>query len=334
MVKKATFNNLRLGAFVVAGMLFLILLLYMLGKRGNLFGPDFPLRTHVRDARGLQAGHNVRFSGIQVGTVKSVDILNDTTIEVVFMIDAADQTFVHKNATVSIGTEGLVGNHVLNISPGKGQSLPVDKNDILIAREPPDTDAMLETLGKTNDNILAISEGMKSTVDRINNSKELWDLLGNSGIAANLKASLVSIRNASLDAETTVKDVHAIIADVQQGKGSAGMLLKDSTFAGNLNQASNQIKTAGEQANQLVRELNKTADDLHRQINSGKGSYGTIMQDTAVANKLSLTISHIEQGTKGFSENMEALKHNFLFKGYFRRLEKQKSKEMQRNAGQ
>jgi phospholipid/cholesterol/gamma-HCH transport system substrate-binding protein len=334
MVKKTTFNNLRLGAFVMAGLLFLVLLLYMLGKKGNLFGADFPLRTRLRDAKGLQAGHNVRFSGIQVGTVKSVVILNDTTIEVVFMVEEAQKEFIHKNAIVAIGTEGLVGNHVLNISPGKGPGLPVDKNDILAAKEPVDTDAMLETLSKTNKNILDISEGLKSTVERINNSKELWDLLGNSGIAANLKSSLNSIRNASGEAELTVGDVHAIIDDVKNGKGSAGMLLKDSTFADNLNQAVEKIKRAGDNANQLILELNKTADDLHRQLNSGKGSFGTVMQDTAVANKLSLSISHIEQGTKGFNENMEALKHNFLFRGYFRRQEKQKAKAVQQKQGQ
>ncbi|MFN7118180.1 MAG: MlaD family protein, partial [Saprospiraceae bacterium] len=91
-------NNLKLGTFVMAGLLFLILMLYMIGRNSNIFSSNFQLKTHFRNAQGLQPGNNVRFAGTQIGTVKKVQILNDTTIEVLFYIDKRSKDFIHKNS--------------------------------------------------------------------------------------------------------------------------------------------------------------------------------------------------------------------------------------------
>lgn len=86
MVKK-TINNLKLGIFVLAGLLVVIISLYMIGRDTNLFGKNYTLRAHFENVQGLTPGNNIRYSGIQVGTVKKVKILNDTLIEVTMLID-------------------------------------------------------------------------------------------------------------------------------------------------------------------------------------------------------------------------------------------------------
>lgn len=322
----STSNNLRLGAFVMAGLLFLILILYMIGRNSNVFISNFQLRTQFRDAKGLQPGNNVRFAGTQIGTVKKVQILNDTTIEILFYIEEKNKVFIRKNSLTSIGSEGLVGNKVLNISPSEVPGLMAEENDILPVRETHDIDEMLETLYVTNNNVAIISEELKNTVHRFNNSTELWELLGSSDLSENLRASLLNIRRASAEAMVMVADVHTIISDVKKGEGSVGTLLKDTTFASNLNDAVTKIKLVGDNANLLADELNRTAHDLQQSVDSGKGTVNALLKDTVLAVKLNNSLSNIEKGTAHFNENMESLKHNFLFRGYFKKIERQQKK--------
>ena len=103
-------SNVKLGFFVIAGLLFLILLLYMIGRNESMFGDYFRLKARFHNVQGLNSGNNIRFSGIQVGTVKKVKILNDTLIEVDLLIESKMKNYIHKNAIVSITTDGLMGN--------------------------------------------------------------------------------------------------------------------------------------------------------------------------------------------------------------------------------
>lgn len=80
-------NNIKLGVFILAGLLVLMLSFYMIGKNHNMFGSDFKLKVHFTNLNGLMEGNNVLFSGIQAGTVTNIELLNDTTIEVTLMID-------------------------------------------------------------------------------------------------------------------------------------------------------------------------------------------------------------------------------------------------------
>jgi phospholipid/cholesterol/gamma-HCH transport system substrate-binding protein len=115
-------NNIKLGTFVMGGLLFLVLMLYMIGKNRNLFGATYVLKARFENIQGLVAGNNVRYAGINTGTVKKISILNDTTIEVTMILEKKMLQVVHKNAIASISTEGLVGNKVVNIVPNKQPS--------------------------------------------------------------------------------------------------------------------------------------------------------------------------------------------------------------------
>ncbi len=128
---KKIISNVKLGVFVLAGLLFLVILLYMIGKNRNLFGSNYVLKARFENIQGLVAGNNVKFAGIQAGTVKSINIINDTLIEVTMVIEKRMSKIIHKNAIASISTEGLVGNKVLNITPSKIPAELAVENDIL-----------------------------------------------------------------------------------------------------------------------------------------------------------------------------------------------------------
>lgn len=331
-MEKKTIDNVKLGLFVLAGLLFLVVILYMIGRNMSLFGDTYMLKARFENAQGLVVGNNVRYAGIQAGTVKEIRIMNDTTIEVTLTVEKRMMTIIRKNAVVSIGTEGLVGNKVVNILPRRRMAPFAEEGDILLARRSVDTDEMLQTLSQTNNDVAVIAANLKITVQKINTSKALWELLNDKSIPANFRTSVGNIRTATANAGKVVNNLNDIVMDVKNGKGSVGAILKDTSFAKNLNEAIIKIKSVGDSVDSLSNEINIVVAGIKQDVNAGKGPANAILKDSSIVQKLNKSLSNIEKGTDGFNQNMEALKHNFLFKGYFKKLERQKADELKKQA--
>jgi len=324
---KRVINNVKLGVFILGGLLFLVLLLYMIGKNRNLFGATYVLKARFENIQGLVAGNNVRFSGIQAGTVKKVKILSDTVIEVTMIIEKKMLKIIRKNAIVSIGTDGLVGNKVVNIVPARQPGPLAEEGDILTSKKAINTDEILQTLYKTNNDVAVIAAELKTTAQRINSSSALWALLNDQSIPQDLRISVANIRLATGKAGNMADNLNAIIMDVKNGKGSVGALLTDTSFAKNLNDAVLKIKSVGDEADSLAGEINKLVTGIRQDVNNGRGAVNALLKDSMIVIKLNASLDNIQKGTNGFNQNMEALKHNFLFRGYFRKQEKAKAEK-------
>lgn len=311
-------NNIKLGLLVLAGLLVLVATLYIIGKNENYFGSHFELRARFADADGLVNGDNVRFSGLQAGTVRAVRVIDDTTIEAVLLIDKAMRPYIRRNALASIGTEGLIGNKVVNILPVREPDTLAADGDLLPTHAQVNTDAMLRTLNRTNENLAVITEGLKATVQRVNESAGLWNLLNDRGMAANLSASMEHVRKSGEEAEATLRELHSLVSAVKQGHGSVGALFTDTQLIHNLDEAVARIRRAGDRISAAGDSAGALAASARR-----------LITDTAFVRNLNTSLDNIRQGTGAFHEDMEALKHNFLLRGYFRRQEKaaQKARE-------
>lgn len=308
-------NNVKLGLLVLSGLFLLVATLYIIGKNENYFGSHFELRARFVDADGLVNGDNVRFSGLQAGTVRSIRVIDDTTIEAVLLIDKAMRPFIRRNALASIGTEGLIGNKVVNILPAREQAALAGNGDLLSTRSPLNTDAMLRTLNVTNENLARITEGLKATVQRVNASAGLWNLLNDRRMAADVSLSVQHVRRSSEEAEAMLRELHALVTAVKQGQGSAGALLTDTQFVHNLDEAVARIRLAGDR-------ISAAGDSAGALAASARG----LITDTVFVHNLNTSLDNIRKGTAAFHEDMEALKHNFLLRGYFRRQEKAAAK--------
>jgi phospholipid/cholesterol/gamma-HCH transport system substrate-binding protein len=329
---KQTINNLKLGVFVLAGLLFLILLLYMIGKNRSLFGANFILKARFENIQGLKPGNNVRFAGIDAGTVEKINIFNDTLIEVEMTIDDKMKSVIRKNAMASIGTDGLVGNKVINITAVKQPAGLATEGDILSAKKAVDTDEMLRTLYKTNNDISVIADNLKTTVGRLNNSEALWSVLNEKSLPLNLQHSAANIRQATVKANELVNDLYSVVHDTKNGKGSLGIVLTDTAIAYNLNAAIVKIKSVGDQADSLSVQISQVVKGIQYEISNGKGTVNALLKDSLMTIKLNNSLDNIRNGTDGFNQNMEAIKHSFLFRGYFRRQARQKEHEQNKPA--
>ncbi|HEV9038525.1 MAG TPA: MlaD family protein [Puia sp.] len=314
-MEKTNIKNFKLGILVLAGLVLMISTLYVIGRNENIFGSHFVLRSRFRNANGLIPGDNVRFAGLQAGTVKTVRVIDDTTIEATLLIDEEMKPFIHRNALASIGTEGLIGNKVIDITPVAGRASQVQQGDRLPSQQVVSTEDMLRTLDKAGTNIVAITQGLKFTVERINNSDAFWNILSDRRIALDVRSSLDNIRQASNNANAMTAQLRGLAEDITTGKGSVGRLLKDTAFATALEAAVAKISSAGDQLNSAAARIGNLA-----------GNANTLVTDSTLSANLSASMENIRKGTAAFNENMEALKHNFLFRGYFKKQEKEAQK--------
>ncbi len=319
-----TLNNIKLGVFVLSGLLFLILLLYMIGKNKNLFGSNYTIKARFENIQGLKPGNNVRFAGIDVGTVDKINIINDTVIEVEMLINNKIKNIIKKNALVSIGTDGLVGNKVVNIISLKEEAALAENNEVLPTKKPIDTDEMIRTLYKTNNDINTIAEKLKLTISKINDSKALWSVLDDKDLAENISKSALNIQVATNDLKYLSKDTRSIINKIKNGDGPIGMIINDTTFSNSLTRAVTSITNIGTEAESLSDKIKAVVTKIENDIDNGKGTVNALLKDTLMVSKLNNSLDNIEKGTNNFNLNMEAIKNSFLFRGYFKKLKKAK----------
>jgi len=322
MTTKRTVDNVKLGAFVAAGLVFLVFSLYMIGKNQSLFGSTFTLMADFHNINGLTVGNNVRFSGIDVGTVKRIDIVSDSSVRVTMVIDDDLQKYIRKSALASVGTDGLMGNKLISIKAAPGDGPLVKDGDLIGTQRPVATDEMLQTLNTTNDNISVITGNLKEITSRLNSSNSLWRLLSDTTLVLDLKHTSRSIRRAGENAESMTRNAAIIVERMKEGDGPINTLFTDTTLSAKVRRSLSEMQQATVNLNHASRKL----DESVGLIGQGKGLAGVALADTASANKLRRSLSNIEQGTGRFNENMEALQHHFLFRGYF----KDKEKEMEK----
>jgi len=287
-----------------------------------MFGASFELRARFSNASGLREGNNVLYAGIQAGMVKSMRLVNDTTIEVTLQIANKLKDFINKNAIVSIASEGLMGNKVIQIQP-KGPGKMVEEGDLLQSKGGTNIDEMLEVLSRTTQNVEDISGGLKVSVTELNKSA-LMTFLKDKKTAGQLMSALVHLNHATANFEQLGS---SLATGSKNPNGMLGMLMADSALAVTIRQAAIDLRSASGRASQTVRELEQLAGKIDSGLSNKKSVLHLLVGDTVLNGKLQQSMDNIKDGTAGFNRNMEALKENFLFRGYFRKLEKQNAKQ-------
>lgn len=313
-------RNIRLGLFVGIATILLIAALYIVGDKQNLFGSSFRISANFHDVNGLMKGNNVRFAGIDIGTVESIEIINDTSINVVMVIEKKLQEHIKKNAIASIGTDGLMGNKLVNINTSKEPSDAVSEGDVLQSLNPLEMDEMIRTLNVTNENIKVISGNLRSITDKFNNKNSLWSILMDTVVADNVKTSIVNLKLMSNHGIMITGNLKALIDDVKNGKGSIGALITDTTFASKITQTVVKLERVSDTAAIITGNLSQITNKLK----NGKGSIGVLLNDTTLVHNLNQSVENIKSGAGKFDENMEALKYSWPFKKYFKKQVKKK----------
>lgn len=187
-----------LGLFVAGGVALFVFAVFIIGKQKNLFNPVFKLTTTFYNVSGLQVGNNIRFSGINVGTVDNIKIINDSTVLVDMIIQKEVQQFIKTDCKAAIGAEGIIGDRVLIITQGSSNTSSVKDGQQLASTEPIETDAIITKLKITADNTAIFTEQIAQILLNINNGNgTIGRLIQDSTIAENINQIIINLKKSS-----------------------------------------------------------------------------------------------------------------------------------------
>jgi phospholipid/cholesterol/gamma-HCH transport system substrate-binding protein len=266
--------------------------------------------------------------GINVGTVKNVTIVNDTVVEVSMVIKEDVRQFIKKDAYATVGSEGLMGNRLINIVGGSPSTAMVDENDVIRTIKPVSSDDILRSVDYTSQYTAILSNELVKLVKEANRGKGvLGTIIKDSVVASDLKFTMRNLNHASEQANLLVKDFRNTMSDVNSSNGSVGSMIHDTAMKGNLTRTFQNLNTASSELSESVKNIRSFSQTLKQ----SQGPLYTVVQDTSAAADLRNTLAYAKTGVISFSEDMEALKHNFLFRGYFRRQEKKQKKANQKH---
>jgi len=321
---KSSIEKLRLGVFVITGTLLLVIAVYLIGNQQLMFGSSFEIAATFKNINGLQKGNNVRFSGINVGTVSDIEMMNDTTIRVLMNIEQNMIGHIKKDAIAAIGSDGLVGSMIVNITPGKGNAEFIQAGDEIRSLSRIASEDMIKTLNVTNENAALLTADLLTLTNAIVKGQgTLGKLIFDSTMADNLKSTINNLKLTSINANNTMDELNEFFTSETLENSPAGVILKDSLSGEKV-----KLLIANLEASSL--EIDSILSDLHMVINSAKegdGAVNYLLQDSVFVQRLDTTMQNIEEGAIRLNENMEAMKSNFLFKGYFKKQEKEAKKQ-------
>ncbi|MBI3520858.1 MAG: MCE family protein [Bacteroidetes bacterium] len=197
-MKKETGNKIKLGIFVSAGFALLIIGIYFIGERQQLFSRTFHVSGIFKNISGLQIGNNVRFSGINVGIIDGIEQMTDTTVKVDMLIEEDTRKFIKKNAKAIIGSDGLMGNKIVSITPGTPGQEQLSDNDIIATEQPVTMDDILIKLKVTGDNAATITNDLAVVMTNIREGKgTIGKLLMDTTMANEVDQAVVNIKQGA-----------------------------------------------------------------------------------------------------------------------------------------
>jgi phospholipid/cholesterol/gamma-HCH transport system substrate-binding protein len=170
-MKKESGFKWKVGLITLVGFVLFLGAIFFIGKQKNLFGSVFRVQAVFGNVSGLKVGNNVRLGGINIGTVDDIQLLTDTSVKVVMVLQTGLKKYIKKDACATIGSEGLMGDRVVIISPGTKGLAEVDQNDLLESRAPVEMDQIMGSLKISADNVAIISNQFASVAYKINNGK-------------------------------------------------------------------------------------------------------------------------------------------------------------------
>jgi phospholipid/cholesterol/gamma-HCH transport system substrate-binding protein len=316
-MKKDTGNQVKLGMFILLGIMIFIIGIYYVGERQQLFRSTFRISGVFKDVGGLQTGNNVRFSGINVGTIENISVASDTSVRVYMLIEESTRQFIKKDAVASIGSEGLMGNKILIITPGTGGKKEIENNDIVETIPPINLDDILVALKTTVTNTSNITTDLAKITGNIQSGKGVVNM------DDILKALKVTMDNAS----DITSDVSKITHNIQSGKGTIGRLLMDSVWRQNFDSSIVNLKQGSEgiknlfAKNNFVQNVDSTFMNLKEgsdNLKQGLGGIKTLMDsvNSSYVRNIDSTFLNLKKASAELEILLEKAKHSWLLWGF------------------
>lgn len=324
-------NNKRMvtvGIFVLLGIIIFIAAVLTLGGQKKTFEKKSTLKAIFKDVNGLQEGNNVWFSGVKVGTVKKISLTTNALVEVTMSVETKAMQYIKKDARAKISSEGFIGNKIVVISGGSANSLVVSEDDVLPIDSGLSTDEMIATLQQNNKNLLDITGNIKTITERLMNGQgSAGKILSDDKLANDLQAAVTGLRIASSQVQKITSDVAGYTSQLQSEGSLTNNLIHDTIFYSQLKSTASQIQQASvtiKQSSDNIKRITNNIENVTRRLDSTASPVGVLLNDEEAGKNLKITLENLQSGSKKLDDNLEALQHNFLLRGFFKKKAKEK----------
>ncbi|MDI6049708.1 MAG: MlaD family protein [Flavobacterium sp.] len=236
----------KLGMFVIIGLVLFVTTIYFVGKQKNLFGSTFELNSKFNSVNGLEVGNNVRFSGINIGTVEEIEFLTDTSVVIKLIIKEEVRKYIKKDAIASISSDGLMGDKVLTISSGKNSNVIVENNDNIASKQAIEMDDLMVSVKKSVDNAGVITAQLAQFSYSMNNGNGALSKLVSDEEFGN------SIKNMVSNLENSSNEFQKFTFKMNNGKGALSKLVSDEKMGRMIDSTLTNVKTGTEGLNEVI----------------------------------------------------------------------------------
>jgi phospholipid/cholesterol/gamma-HCH transport system substrate-binding protein len=325
------------GLFLCLGLGFFTAILFLIGNRHDVFGKHVVFYSEFADVSGLPSGAEIRVAGLEAGEVKNIRIPSSpaSKFRLALQVKASARGMIRTDSVVSIRTEGIVGDKYISIQEGTSKAAEAPDGATLLSKEPLDIGAVIEK-----------GSALLSNVDR-----SVTDIRGRVDVALDTVTRTVNhvdgvitvvqpdIKKMVSNARQITSTVNDIVSDLNAGKGPAGLLLKDEATRrqlqatlSNVEQASLNLKDVSTRADQVVTDLQSrnlaanvqvTLDNVRALSKEVKEAVDRMLAPDNMgvdgATNIRETLSNLNRGTTNLAEDTEALKHEFFFRGFFKK---------------
>jgi len=311
--KQLTWSELRVGLFVLVGLLILAVAIFYVTGAG-VWGPKYRLITFLPEVAGLATGAPVRLDGVEVGNVEHITLVPREhgktpekmhNIEVDMRLDKRYQNDILTDSVATLVTEGLLGNRYVNIVRGytgvplkDGQSVPggQEKSMSEVVERSADVLANLKEVSAQVQAIVLDIKAGKGTLGKLLTDEQVYNHLNSILAKGDQIASTVQSGQGTLGrlvmkdemgnkVETTVDQINTILADLRAQKGTLGKLLYDPTLY--------------DQAKEAITNGNTMLGD----VRAGKGTIGKLYTDDTLYNKLRDTSTNLSEATSKLNKD-------------------------------
>ncbi len=301
---KRTKHALRLGIFVASALMLFVVAIYLIGSKQNLFSSNTDLHASFKDIRGLMPGNLVRFAGINIGTVKDIRIVADSSVVVTLSIRDQYTDFIYKNSQVQIGQEGLMGGKIVLISTGDPTTGKVEKDDYLPVVDGLDIQAMIAQATEMLEEAKETVASLRSIADKMDHGE------GDIARLLNEKSLTTGFETATNRLNESLTDINNITGKISSGEGDLGKLIQSDSITTEVNRIMAGLSTTTRRADSLVNELHQTSYSL----NHGEGVLPRLLHDREMGLNVDTAIAKVDHGVVQVTRAAETIANSWVFR--------------------
>ncbi len=314
-----TKRNVSVGLFIFLGLLIFIVGIFVLGGQQKSFVKSLRINAVFNDVGGLKPGNNVWFSGVKIGTVKTIKFFGSSQVEVSMSIEESAQHYIRKDASAKLSSDGLIGNKIIVLLGGNPKTAEIENGDILHVQKDLSTDDIMKTFQENNENLIGITSNFKKlSADMVKGKGTAGALLADSTLANSFRAIVMNLQKTTSTSAALAGQLKAFSSKLNTKGGLADKMLTDTSVFNKLSATAEQLKQTSAKASAITDNFSKASSKL----NSSDNAIGLLLNDPKTADQVKATMGNLQEGSQKLNDDLEALQHNFLLRGFFKKKEK------------